>query len=80
MPVSLLFDAGGGLCTLYFGPEAVGAIAGDARKLRYANPAVADTTAITGGFWLARPRRDRAALGRALGMLGARELARGLGG
>ena len=80
MPVSLLFDSGGGLCTLYFGADAADAVALDVRKLRYANPAAPDTTAVTGGLWLARPRRDRAALGRALGMLGARELARGLGG
>jgi hypothetical protein len=78
MPVSMLFDAGGGLCTLYFGGDAAELVAGDARKLRYADPEVADTTALSGGFWLARPRRDRAALGRALGMLGARALAEGL--
>jgi hypothetical protein len=78
MPVSLLFDAGGGLCTLYFGGDVAELVAADARKLRYADPGVADTTAISGGFWLARPRRDRAALGRALGMLGARALAEGL--
>ena len=79
MPVSLLFDGGGGLCSIYLGPEAAPLVAADARKLRYANPAVPDTTFLTGGRWLARPTRDRAALGRAFGMLGERELQRGLG-
>ncbi len=79
MPVSLLFDTSGGLCSLYFGPEVAPLVAADARKLRYANPAVPDTTALSGGLWLARPKRDRAALGRAFGMLGARDLQRGLG-
>jgi hypothetical protein len=79
MPVSLLFDASGGLCTVYFGGEAAPLVAADARKLRYANPALPDTTALSGGLWLARPKRDRAALGRAFGMLGARDLQRGLG-
>ena len=79
MPVSLLFDASGGLCTLYFGPEAAPLVAADARKLRYANPALPDTTALSGGLWLARPKRDRATLQRALKMLGQRKLADGLG-
>jgi len=56
------------------GPEAAPLVAADARKLRYANPAVPDTTFLTGGRWLARPTRDRAALGRAFGMRGEPEL------
>jgi hypothetical protein len=51
----------------------------DAQKLRYRDSKLADTTALTGGLWLARPKRDRATLQRALKMLGQRKLADGLG-
>jgi hypothetical protein len=79
MPISLLFDGSGGLCTLYFGPETAPLVMRDAQKLRYRDSELADTTALTGGLWLARPKRDRATLQRALKMLGQRKLADGLG-
>ena len=78
MPISLLFDGDGGLCSLYFGPLAAPFVMADAQKLRYRNSTLDDTTALTGGLWLARPKRDRVALERALKMLGQRKLADGL--
>ena len=79
MPISMLFDGSGGLCSLYFGSLAAPLVLPDAHKLRYRDSSLADTTALTGGLWLARPKRDRSALERALKMLGQRELAYGLG-
>lgn len=79
LPFTLILDGGGNLAALHFAESDAARIVRDLRKARYMNPEDPSTTALSGGRWLRRPRRQLEELSAVLQMLGARDLSRALG-
>ena len=80
LPLSLLLDAEGNLCALYFGVIARPRLIRDLQRVRGMQADDLSTVALSGGRWLGWPRRRYRQAVRVLMSLGAIDLARDLQG